>query len=345
MRVAIIGRSQSLFDTALALHARGHDIASIITDRALPEYSRREDDFRDLAEKVGASFILAGTLSTHKVAAALSGLDIGVSVNWGSLVRDDTIGLFRLGILNAHFADLPRYRGNACANWALINGEKRLAITIHFMEGGKLDCGRVVAKTYTDIDDATTIADAWRWFDRTLPGLYLETLDMLEKDSTCMLGYIEENDETGFRCYPRLPEDGLIDWTSPPEKVHNLVRALTEPFPGAYTYHRYEMRPRKLIVLESRVVEHSSRDLAVPGQVLTNNPISGETLVRCAQGSLALIRCRYEDEPEAFSPGRRFKSIRIRLNMAAEDLLWDILRETGTVSHRPAPFTHTERGG
>ena len=72
------------------------------------------------------------------------------------------------------------------------------------------------------------------------------------------------------------------------------------------------------------MLSDDTKDLAEPGQVLATDRDSGETLVRCGDGVMALTSCRYEDETEEFAPGRRWTSIRMRLGVRAEDWLWNL---------------------
>ena len=82
MRLAIIGRTQILYETAIKLHEEGHQICCIITAEAAPEYSRTERDFEQLAKDFGLPFLLTNTLDRPEVEEWCRGLDVAVSVNW-----------------------------------------------------------------------------------------------------------------------------------------------------------------------------------------------------------------------------------------------------------------------
>ena len=111
MRIAIIGRSQTLFNSMQSL-AEHHEIVCVATAREAPEYAVTSDDFlawsseRDIPASANPS-----QLSSFLSAVSA---DIGVSVNYPSIISQGIIDLFPFGILNAHGGDLPRYRGNAC---------------------------------------------------------------------------------------------------------------------------------------------------------------------------------------------------------------------------------------
>jgi methionyl-tRNA formyltransferase len=324
MKLAIIGRTQVLYDTALALRAAGHQIGCVLTAPAAPEYTRTEEDFRQLADASGAPYFCATPGSRPDVEALFHGLDAGVSVNWISVVTARQIAMFRVGILNAHHGDLPAYRGNACSNWAMLQGESSITATIHLMEGGAIDCGRIICQERYPLTERSTIGDVYDWSQTSTPGLFARAIELLARDPDYTLRIARRDSEESFRCYPRMPEDSYIDWTRPVRDVDALVRASSRPFSGAYTFHWEGSAVRKLHVFSCRIISEDTRDLAAAGQVLENNRETGESLVRCGPGVLALGSCRYEDESEEFAPGRRWTTIRMRLGIRAEDWLWQL---------------------
>lgn len=328
MKVTIIGRTQILYDTALELYNLGHTIQCIITAKAAPEYTRNEHDFRILAKKVGASFFLTKTLNNTEIEEACQGSDIGISVNWISVLNKQHLSLFKFGILNSHFGDLPKYRGNATPNWAIIRNEEKITNTIHFMEDGSLDCGRVIHQEHFNLDCNSTISDVYQWAEDTIPNSFVSALRAIEADNSFSLKYANPNNPLSFRCYPRLPEDGYIQWDKPVLEIHNIIRAAGDPFSGAYCYHRFEGEVKKLFILKSEIISTSNSDIAVPGHVLKNNSETGDSQVQCGEGIIAIQRCKYDGENDDFLPGRRWKSIRMRLEVRIEDWLWEIKNTT-----------------
>lgn len=326
--VALIGRNQILYKTALKLREQGYKIHSIITGKAAPEYSRTEEDFRKLATDLNARFLLTNTLNRPEVTELCQGLDLGLSINWISVVQEHHINLFRLGILNSHLGDLPKYRGNACANWAILKNEETIINTIHFMEGGKLDCGKVVDQLQYSLNEDTSITDVYNWAEEVTPDAFVRAISNLENNPDFMLKYANPDDADSFRCYPRLEVDSYIDWTLPAKQIHNLIRAVCYPFSGAYTYYLYKGEVRKLVILKSRIIQQETRDIATPGHVLGHNKETGESYIQCGQGVIALLRCRHEGDADEFSPAHIWKSIRMRLGIRAEDWLWHISRST-----------------
>lgn len=330
MRFAALGRTEFLYDTIVALHAAGHEPACIVTAPAAPEYARREHDFEQLAKDLGCPFLLVSNLGETDVAELLAGIDVAVSVNWPFILTQDILGLFPHGVLNIHAGDLPRYRGNACPNWAMLMGEKEVFLSVHVMQPGELDCGPILAQRSFPLLDTTYYGDILSWIQAVSPEMFRQALDSLDRDPGHSLKIARADAAEAFRCYPRVPEDGYIDWRQSALQIHTLIRASGPPLPGAYTYRWYKGRLEKVVVLRACLPRETlSLDLAMPGQVLRNDPESGLSFVACGDKSvLALEQCRIGEEPP-FAPGGAWRSFRVRLGIRAEDMLWLTLREQG----------------
>ena len=234
MRVAIIGRTEILYETAELLAKRGHEIALIITAKAAPEYTRTEEDFKALAGKLSAPFVhtarIAESLETIR---SLDPVDIGVSMNYPGVIPSEVIDLFSLGVLNAHGGDLPRYRGNACQAWAILNGEKRVGLCVHKMVGGELDSGDIIARDYRPLTAESTITEVYGWMASRTPDLFAQALDLLAADPSYVLERQSKKTADALRCYPRAQEDGYIDWNRSAVEILRLINASTKPYAGA----------------------------------------------------------------------------------------------------------------
>lgn len=319
MNISLIGRTQLLYNTGIILDREGYNIKAVITAPAAPEYTRKENDFKYLSDKVGASFYCGYHLDDWR--NIVEDCDIAVSVNWPTVMNQDAIALFKYGIMNAHMGDLPRYRGNACPNWAILRGENEIVLSLHLMTAGELDCGRVVARTKLPLEDETTIGDVYAWAETEIPNLFKKALLKVSTDPEYFLYIAHCNDPKAFRCYPRRPEDAKIDWHDSVEQIHRLIRASGYPFEGAYTYLLHNRSLKKLFVLRARIKSKEMVDLAVPGHVVGTDPELGEIYVACGKGIMAIQECRIGDG-DKFKPGTIFKSTNIRLGLRAEDMLF-----------------------
>lgn len=230
--------------------------------------------------------------------------DIAVSINYTGVVPQSVIDLFRLGVLNAHGGDLPRYRGNACQAWAILNGEERIGLCIHKMIGGELDSGDIIARDYLPIDHRTKVTQAWDWMARRVPILMVEAVEQLANDLDYILERQSKDPKAALRCYPRKPEDGRIDWNKPALDVLRLVNASNKPHAGAFC----EFDGDKLIIWDAEPVEDGEIFCAVPGQITKIG--DGFVEVACASGKLKLLVVEFQEQSTA--PSSFIRSIRRR---------------------------------
>ena len=283
MRLAILGRTESLLATAELALQRGHEIPLIWTNRAEPFYLADESDFEALARRCGAIFRSDLLINEPESIETLSALncDAALSINFITLLRASALDRFRLGVLNAHAGDLPRYRGNACPNWAILNAESHIAICIHLMTE-VLDAGPVVLKSCMPIDDGCYIEDIYDWIRDITPGLLIRAVERLD-DGTLQPHPQPLEPEHILRTFPRRPEDGRLDWQWETERVLRLVRASSRPFAGAFCFLEGE---RRVTIWRADRYAYPFRFLAVPGQVCLRDGVY--PVVACSDGMIRL---------------------------------------------------------
>ena len=264
MRVAVIGRSEILYNTILHLVKKGFKISCIITSKEAPEYTKNANDYEDLAKKLNVPFRRTSKLVNNISFLKKSQSDISVSVNYTGIIPQRIIDLFPLGILNAHGGDLPKYRGNACQAWAIINGETRIGLCIHQMIGGELDSGDILAREYHMINSKTKIADIFHWMTERVPEMFSKTLSELERNPDFILERQSKDPSKALRCYPRKPEDGRINWSNSKETIQRLINASGPPYEGAFCY----LGQQKIYIFDCDILETYENYCAVSGQIL-----------------------------------------------------------------------------
>ncbi len=183
----------------------------------------------------------------------------------------------RRGAFNMHGSLLPKYRGRAPVNWAIVKGERETGATLHEMVA-KPDAGRIVDQqavpilpddTAREVMDKVTVA-AEIVLDRALPRLIAGTAALRPQD---LAG--------GSYFRGRRPADGRIDWTRPAREIHDLVRAVAPPYPGAFG----DLRGKTLRVLRTR---HAASARAIPGAP-TLLAEDDRLYLRCADGGLLQV--------------------------------------------------------
>ena len=174
------------------------------------------------------------------------------------LLPPECFDLAPLGAVNLHPSRLPAYRGRAPLNWAILNGETRLALTAHFVDEG-VDCGDIIDQMEFDLAIDQDVGDALGLLDP----LYTAITERVVGHFLAGTVPRRPQDLAGFPVWPnRNREDGRIDWTRPAGEIRDLVRGVTAPYPGAFT----DLGPARLVVWKAAVLASDSD--ATPGTVL-----------------------------------------------------------------------------
>jgi len=284
MKVAIIGRGRKLVAAARRVATKGHDVEVVVTTDPADHHKVGIPEFRDLAADLGARFLrpddINAAATVRRIEAA--DCDVGVSLNWKMVIESEVLNLFEHGVLNVHAGDLPRYRGNATANWAIIEGEDEVVFTLHRMNEA-LDAGPILLKARMEITAETTIGDVTAFGEREVPELIVRGLNGLA-DGSLEPRPQPETGEDVLRCYPRAPRDSRLEWERSARYLDRVVRASTRPLFGAYTY----LDGERLTVWETHVEEPETAVLGVPGQVADVRPADGEVAVVTGEDFLVL---------------------------------------------------------
>lgn len=311
MRVAILGRSELLLNTAQHLQKNGHTIALIGTAKSEAYYKVKENDFMTFAEQNKIPYFCSQTLNSPEILDVLqsANAEIAVSINWPNLVGEDACNVFLHGILNAHAGDLPRYRGNACPNWAILNGEEKITLAIHQMDPNGLDSGDVFQKVHFPIDKNTYISDIYDWLNEIIPLTFTEVVSRIEKGDVKPTPQSDDPSKS-LRCYPRKPEDGKIHWANSATNIHALIRASSHPFDGAFGFLE---SGEKVTIWKAELRESEPPFCAIPGQILYRE--DGCVIVSCGNAAIKIIDASIEGETaKEYAMKKLTKSVRARLS-------------------------------
>ena len=209
------------------------------------------------------------------------------------MLKKPVLDLPRLGALNLHGSLLPRYRGRCPVNWVLVHGETETGVTLHYMVE-KPDKGEIVAQKrvpITPTDTALTLfgrmtAAAKELMTEIYPALRAGTAPRIPQDQS-QASYFGG----------RGPKDGLIDWQKGAQEIYNLVRAVTHPYPGAFTM----LQGRKLFIWWGRALEARPGNTPAPGLITACLPEEG-LLVAASHGHFLITQAQWEGEPEFLGP-------------------------------------------
>ncbi|MBH2652847.1 bifunctional UDP-4-amino-4-deoxy-L-arabinose formyltransferase/UDP-glucuronic acid oxidase ArnA [Serratia ureilytica] len=201
--------------------------------------------------------------------------DVIFSFYYRHMLSDEILSLAPLGGFNLHGSLLPRYRGRAPVNWALVNGETETGATLHKMVK-RPDAGDIVGQQKVAIADNDTALTLHKKVLEAAQAVLKEQLPKL-KNGTATFTKQDESQASYFG--RRTAADGEILWHKSAKEINNLVRAVTEPYPGAFSY----LGQRKLIVWRSHVLDtqHDKQ----PGTVLSTAPL----VIACGEGALEIV--------------------------------------------------------
>ena len=257
-RIGFLGRTKSLYDTIkLFSQLDEFEIAFIWTCKDEPYYDFKSNNFEKLAKDLGSLFFYSSNINEFK---NFVDADVVVSINFINIIPASFIEKFRFGIINAHAGDLPRYRGNACPNWAILNEESEIALSFHEMNE-ILDGGDLIKKEIFYLEKDTYIGEVYEWLHQMVPKGFVESVKML------IDGCITKKQEgKPLRTFPRHPEDARLDFHESVDNIYKLIRASSKPFSGAYAFLNHT--DIKVTIFRAQPYSLEYDFLAVNGQLL-----------------------------------------------------------------------------
>ncbi len=234
----------------------------------------------EVAGELGIHVLAPGDPNDASTAAALqeAEADVFVLAGYGKILRQHIIDIPRLMCINLHAGKVPVYRGSSPLNWALINGEGSFGLSVLKLDGG-VDSGDVLMQREFEISGNDTIRELHGIANEQFPVMLLDALQQIESGRCTP----KPQDAERARYFPlRFPDDGLVLWDQlTAQQVHNRIRALTEPYPCAFTF--FKGRKVKLISSEPASTRHEGE----PGRVYRNTD-SG--LLVCAADTCLWIK-------------------------------------------------------
>jgi len=261
-----------------ALHAAGYDLVLALTQPDRPKGRGRRVEpppVKKAAERLGVAVIQPDTLRDEKVLQVLKSTeaDFFIVVAFGHLLRESVLNIPKRACINVHASLLPKYRGPAPIQWAVINGDRETGITTMLMDKG-LDTGDMLMTAKEVIADDDTAGSLHDRLAQRGAELLVRTLEAFA-DGTIRRS---PQDHTRATYAPLLKKsDGLIDWKKPADRIEPFVRGMC-PWPGAFTY----WKNMRLKIFKSEVAAMPAA--ATPGTVLDG----GSECLTVATGNGAL---------------------------------------------------------
>ncbi|MBU0965240.1 MAG: bifunctional UDP-4-amino-4-deoxy-L-arabinose formyltransferase/UDP-glucuronic acid oxidase ArnA [Proteobacteria bacterium] len=257
-----------------SLLANGYDIQAVFTHPDDPKENQWFESVAELAAEKNLTVFAPENINHPLWVERFKEFqpDIIFSFYYRNMVGPAILSIPKAGCLNLHGSLLPRYRGRCPVNWALIHGEKETGVTLHYMTP-KPDDGDIVGQKKVDISTDDTALTLHSKMTVAAISLLNEVLPAVKEGNASRT---PQDHQLANYFGGRKPSDGEIDWDKQATEVHNLVRAVTRPYPGAFSY----LRNRKCFFWSVLPVENN--DDVIPGTVISSDPL----VVRCAGGAI-----------------------------------------------------------
>jgi UDP-4-amino-4-deoxy-L-arabinose formyltransferase/UDP-glucuronic acid dehydrogenase (UDP-4-keto-hexauronic acid decarboxylating) len=267
MRAVVLAYSNMGCVGLRALLRHGFEIVSVFTHRDDPQETVWFDSVAELAGThhlpIFAPADINHPMWVEKIRETRP--DILFSFYYRQLIRTEILDIPKAGCLNLHGSLLPKYRGKAPINWVLVNGEGVTGVTLHYMTS-RPDDGDIVAQERIEITDEDTALRLHQKAAQAAEKLLDEILPRIKNGTAPR---IPQNHSQATYFGGRRPADGEIDWFKTAQEVRNLVRAVTRPFPGAFSF----VGERKCLFWQVREGKLEETNY-LPGTIISTTPLT-----------------------------------------------------------------------
>ena len=276
--IGAVNSTKFLLETMMKLNM---DISYVFSlDDAVSENVSGYYPLHEFAEKNGIPFKKYRKINQDENIEIMRSIepDFIFAIGFSQLVSKKIMDIPKYGVIGLHPADLPKYRGRAVIVWQMLTGVKISKVTLFKIDEGA-DTGDIIDQEPFEISENDYAGDVLDKSHDALLKLYHRALPKL-MDGTYTL--TKQNHSQATYCLRRTPEDGLIDWTLPGKEILKLIRAISRPYPGAFSYYD---REHKVIIWRANI-EENTRYYGFPGQIAE---IDDKQMVIVLKDSLLIV--------------------------------------------------------
>jgi methionyl-tRNA formyltransferase len=316
MRIVLFGDGDWATRTLLCVRSAGHDIAAVVL-RARPS----EDGLARTASGLDVPILQPQNVNAPECVERVRALaaDVHLSIAYNQIFR----GPMRAAapwFLNVHAGKLPQYRGRNVINWAIINGEREIGVTVHLVDDG-IDTGNIVLQRTLPIEWTDTYGDVLHRVVRIVPDLVTECLELIASGAA----QPRPQPEGGTYFCGRRDGDEWLDWSQTSLDLHNKIRGISRPGPGARTMLGNDV----VIVWRAAYDLEWPRYRATPGDVVNRSQSEG-VYVKTADSTVLVQEVQIGNA----APHVPTWSIGTRLGMNPGTILHGLLNGAALHQHR-----------
>lgn len=304
MKIVFLGTPDFAVPSLEKLCDSRHEVIAVVTQTDKPVGRHGKVEFspvKETALKRGIKVLQYNKIRAEGVddLRALNA-DIFVTCAYGQILSQEIIGIPKYGIINVHGSLLPKYRGAAPIQWAILNGDKYTGITIMRTEAG-VDTGDMLMQRSIEIGERETAGELFERLSGLGAEMIVEAVDLIERGEAV---YTPQDHSAATHVRMLKKTDGIIDWSRSSEDIDRWVRGMN-PWPSAYTYYM----GKSIKIWSVEICQPT--DVSAPcGTVLTSDRQNGIT-VKTGDGSVRIIELQLEGSRRMFAGeyllGRSFK--------------------------------------
>ena len=286
MKIAFLGTPDFALPSLKMLYERGDDIV-VFTQPDKP-VGRKEimtaPPVKKLALEYGLDVFQFDKIRSEEGLAALKDADpeLMVTAAFGQILSKENLSVPRYGCINVHGSLLPKYRGAAPIQWAVINGEEKTGVTTMLTDIG-LDTGDILLERETEIGKDETAGELFDRLAEMGAELLKETIEKLERNE---LEPKKQNDAEGTKCSMIKKEHGHIDFSKSEKAIHDLVRGMN-PWPCAYAM----LEGKAVKIWRTRRIP-TKKTGSKAGSILCADKQNG-LIVKCGDGDIEILELQF----------------------------------------------------
>ena len=293
MRIVLIGAVES---TKVALEVLIEKSLKPLVITLPLAYSYRHSDFvnlRDICRDNDIDLVETVNVNSYETVNTIKDYnpEYLFVIGWSQIIKKDLLNIPKKGSIGYHPSLLPKNRGRGVIPWTIIQEEKETGSTLFWLDEG-VDSGDILLQRSFPLEPNETATTLYKKHINVLRDLLREAIEILQGENPPRM-YQDHSKAT--YCAKRIPEDGLIDWNQPAKKIWTLIRAVAEPYPGAFTFYK----DKKLTIWEADYIKEAPF-WGLPGQIVQFSDLSA--LVSCGDREFILIKTVQIENGEKITP-------------------------------------------
>ena len=229
--------------------------------RVFSRFPNGDKEIENFCKRNNINYLIVENINEY-LANKKNSYDLGISVSYDQIFKENSIGFHEKGIINCHAGLLPDFKGRNILNWAIINNQKYFGITVHYLDNN-IDTGDIIAQKNLEIKFTEDYKDLLLKAYIECPNLVNKALDLIINNNVKLLPQ-KNIKEHPIYCSRRKNGDEIINWNESSLQIYNFIRALVYPGPYAQT----SLRSKKILIQKATYIEKAPIYKDIPGSIL-----------------------------------------------------------------------------